>query len=328
MFCGTPPPRPKGGRALQSQFKILWADDSSSPPHWIIREHAHSYFHLFYVVEGKTVFRADRTPVPVEPNTCLLFPPGMVHGMDPLNAEKIRMIEFKFTVDDPALLARIGSREWCIHGDNFLDTGIRYITNSWLSSDEEEIRTAEVYLHAIILYITSCGTSLLNRSKPRFYDSQSKTLHQRVITYVEQNYRMPVTLATVSKELGYNSSYLSSAFSAAAGCTITDYINLVRIRKAATLLFYNDTDIRYVSDNVGFHNVSYFNRCFKSIIGMAPGRFRDLLHTPENLVNEQVLRAAEQAFIFACGKAEDSIARLRALTAALVGADASADASG
>ena len=102
----------------------------------------------------------------------------------------------------------------------------------------------------------------------------------------------------------------------AAGCTITDYINLVRIRKAATLLFYNDTDIRYVSDNVGFHNVSYFNRKFREVFGVSPGVFRDIL-AAEPVSGSPLRQLAEDVFIEQYQDVAEAVSRSRELAAAI-----------
>ena len=56
--------------------------------------------------------------------------------------------------------------------------------------------------------------------------------------------------------------------------SIKDYIVSQRIENAKILLENTDSRIIHISGKSGFNNVTYFNRMFKSIVGMTPKEYR------------------------------------------------------
>ena len=55
--------------------------------------------------------------------------------------------------------------------------------------------------------------------------------------------------------------------------TCIQYINNIRLEKAVELFEHGNTSILEVSLSVGFHNLSYFHRAFKSKYHMTPLSF-------------------------------------------------------
>ena len=52
-----------------------------------------------------------------------------------------------------------------------------------------------------------------------------------------------------------------------------------RIDKACNLLRSTELSVIAVSEQVGFHSISSFNRCFSKITGHSPRSWRNLIHT-------------------------------------------------
>ena len=90
-------------------------------------------------------------------------------------------------------------------------------------------------------------------------------------------------LAAIS---GRTASYFSRSFKRHTGMALVQYVNRLRINFACQLLMNNGqlsiTDICY---EVGFNNISNFNRQFLSLKGMSPSRFRGL--SDENVNAEE-----------------------------------------
>ena len=60
------------------------------------------------------------------------------------------------------------------------------------------------------------------------------------------------------------------------GKTLVSYMNELKIRRATELLINSNDSIFDISFAVGYQNCSYFNKQFKTIIGMTPGEYRFL----------------------------------------------------
>ena len=82
-------------------------------------------------------------------------------------------------------------------------------------------------------------------------------------------------LATIS---GRNASYFSRMFKRHTGMALVQYVSRLRINLACQLLMNNaDLSITDICFEVGFNNISNFNRQFLALKGMSPSKFRNLL---------------------------------------------------
>lgn len=108
-------------------------------------------------------------------------------------------------------------------------------------------------------------------------------LIQRVINHIDMNLSEPLSLGQLSELFSINSSYLSTLFKKEMGMTITTYINKQKVRFAITLLNKTDTQIQNIASQVGIHDVNYFIKVFKKIIGMTPKEYRDAIKERKEL---------------------------------------------
>jgi len=58
-------------------------------------------------------------------------------------------------------------------------------------------------------------------------------------------------------------------FQALTGQSHTEFIRTIRLKRAASLLKQNFGNVTQVSYEVGFNNLSYFNRSFKKLFGVS-----------------------------------------------------------
>lgn len=91
---------------------------------------------------------------------------------------------------------------------------------------------------------------------------------------IEQNYADNLSLKTLGEKYYINSAYLGQIFKKQYGCSFKDYVNGVRIRKAAELLLRTEEKVYEISEKVGYKNMEYFINKFEGIYGVTPTRFR------------------------------------------------------
>ena len=115
---------------------------------------------------------------------------------------------------------------------------------------------------------------LMQKNSHLFSADEKKSLVEQCATYIDQNYMNAVTLDDVATHVERNRSYVSSVFSNTYGCTLVEYLNSVRIRKACDLIAYSRTPIPDVALMCGFSSVRNFNRVFKSFVGTTAHRYR------------------------------------------------------
>lgn len=88
------------------------------------------------------------------------------------------------------------------------------------------------------------------------------------------NYTKAVSLDTIAEDLFMSKYYICRIFKEYTGFTITEYINILRIKKATQLLENSNQSISDVATELGFESASYFERTFKKIMNVTPLKYR------------------------------------------------------
>jgi AraC-like DNA-binding protein len=94
------------------------------------------------------------------------------------------------------------------------------------------------------------------------------------IEFMENNFNNNITIETVAQHVQRSTSFLSRMFKEATGTTINDYLIHLRIRRACELLRQPNYTLEDICREIGYSNVSYFNKLFKSRTGHTPGQYR------------------------------------------------------
>ncbi len=72
----------------------------------------------------------------------------------------------------------------------------------------------------------------------------------------------------------FSKTYLGRVFRKYMNCTMTEYLNDIRLQHAAFQLTYTDETIINICTSIGFSSISYFNKVFKQKYGVSPKAFR------------------------------------------------------
>lgn len=108
-------------------------------------------------------------------------------------------------------------------------------------------------------------------------DNQGSTLARMVRSYIDANYRRPITTSSIARELVYNADYLERVYHRQIGVSILDAVHLKRIAAARALLRSEGRkNINEVAFSVGYADPGYFRRMFKRLTGLTPKQFRSL----------------------------------------------------
>ncbi|MCL6602202.1 MAG: AraC family transcriptional regulator [Paenibacillus sp.] len=95
-----------------------------------------------------------------------------------------------------------------------------------------------------------------------------------ITSYVHSHYNDELSLDFIAKEFYISPYYLSHQFKSITGFTLTEYIQMTRIRHAQQLLIYSRQKISLIAEQCGFNSFSQFNRVFNKLSSMSPSEFR------------------------------------------------------
>lgn len=100
----------------------------------------------------------------------------------------------------------------------------------------------------------------------------------RAKTFIRESYHRKISLREVAAHLGLSRTYLSTLFRKECGCTLTEYLHRVRLRRAEELIRNGAPALSEVASQVGYQNYRDFHRNFVRYQNASPLRFkRDLI---------------------------------------------------
>ena len=94
--------------------------------------------------------------------------------------------------------------------------------------------------------------------------------------YIQEHYSEPITLETVSHEVGFNPAYLSTVFKKSTGQNFLEYVKEVRIEKAKDLLVRTNMSPATIASAVGYTDLKYFTRLFHKATNLTLNDYRKL----------------------------------------------------
>ena len=96
-----------------------------------------------------------------------------------------------------------------------------------------------------------------------------------VLAHIARNFGGDLRESEMAELSGYSPSAFSRAFKRQTGTTFVRYVNQLRVNRACDLLMSGETRVTDICFEVGFGNVSNFNRHFLALKRMPPSEFRN-----------------------------------------------------
>lgn len=100
-------------------------------------------------------------------------------------------------------------------------------------------------------------------------------LDSRVKKYIENHIGQKICLADISECIGKNANYLNQVFKRKNNMSIISYVNLIKMKKVASLIIDNAMTLKEAGEMVGIGDESYLSRLFKSTMGMTISEYKE-----------------------------------------------------
>lgn len=100
-----------------------------------------------------------------------------------------------------------------------------------------------------------------------------------IYTYLKSNFRNTISLKSIANYTKQNTNSLCRLFKSKTGKTIFYVLNEIRIEYACRLLRHSNLTTAQIAYEVGFNNLSHFNKTFKSFMHQTPTEYKNALQT-------------------------------------------------
>lgn len=245
------------------------------------------YWTIIYIRSGIGMYLLDSDLRPVNQGDLILLPPRVSYSFsevelgDEYNAN-VDAVVLRF---DNAWLADLLA---VFKTMNTVVLKIREIEDphavegpKWMkmSSLLDELSNAGASKQAVIildlLELISSRKDMVRILQATQYESLGlEERKEKIERYISTNLFDKVSLEEVSGYLGMNRTYFCLFFKKHYGKGFADYLNDLRVDKAAAMLIQGDRQIAEIARECGFKTAAYFTRAFRRSRGMTPGEYR------------------------------------------------------
>lgn len=138
---------------------------------------------------------------------------------------------------------------------------------------QDSLWQARIRRDVLILMLYLCENHAQHRTSALTDDHAFQSVIH-TIGYIKENLQHKLTVEQIADNAGFSKFYFLRLFKRVTGCTVVQYINLLRCEYARELLRTGKYTVKETALLCGFDNLSYFTSVFKKNIGCLPGAFK------------------------------------------------------
>lgn len=244
--------------------------------------HLHKAMECVLVTEGTLAIGVGPELYQMKEGDFAMIFPDLIHHYQVFGEEKNRAIYLyaDSSLSGPFLSTLQQQSPKCpVISKKSVDQDIVYALNSLLR--QRYGRRDPILQQAFIQII-------LARSIPQFEMVEKSTIGSddivyQTVSYIAANFREPLSLTDMAKDLGFSPYTLSRVFSGTFHRNFNQYLNEVRLEYACSLLLYTNQSITEAYENAGFESQRTFNRVFLEKYRMSPREYRNAYKSSVNM---------------------------------------------
>ena len=260
-------------------------DFSFVPLHW------QDGVELIYIKKGKGKVKLDADFYYAREGDVFIVLPGHIHGINYISGETMEYENMFFELDflginiidlcstryiRPIAEGKLKIPTYLYPEHILYDSFIKCLDYVDVLCDKKN-EGYEIGVKGLLLTAFSILLQGAEENTSHETNSNSEQKIKHVLNIIEVHYMTNLTIEHMAKECGYSSSHFMRWFKENTGFSFNSYLIEYRLKRAAEALRKNDKAIINIANDVGFDNLSNFNRAFKKRYLMTPSEFRKVL---------------------------------------------------
>lgn len=279
---------------IQSRGQDCFCNNSTGPG-MMVSQHWHDAYELLYVRRGEGRQWINADTMTFGAGDLVLIRPGDVHATEATSSDGCDIDVVQFAADcaedgsyamrrlppgvmrcESAAMRQIldalrheGTREAVLPGQDMIESGLVRALCGWLvriSWDREETAPSGV-IREVCVYLDTASS---------------------------------LQLQDTAQHFGYSAEHLSRKFHREMGIAYRRYCDMLRMRRAASILNRRDTSVSAAAEQLGYRDAGTFVRAFRRVYGITP-------HAYVNLVSVRQDGTGEISFCKKCKKGVDKV---------------------
>jgi AraC-like DNA-binding protein len=254
---------------------VLFADFRCRPDDPLFHDSGPANAHsIAFPSTATKILLAGRAPVHENPTAISLLNRGEEYRRDAISEEGADGTWY--TLDDDVLAELFYTATGSRRSVRFRSPQVRVPASTILRerrlvANLRQMRSLDTL--AIEEEILDLTRSILGHDPSRASERVNGPLVERATEYLLANFTMPASLAAVARELGASASYLSRAFHAGTGMTMSAFRQRLRLITALDRLPHSAGDVTRLALDLGYSSHSHFTSAFRALFGQSPSAY-------------------------------------------------------
>ena len=274
-----------------SHPELLKIVHSCNQPGWRLNAHSHAnQAEILYVAGGEGIYTADNIPYHVHEGDIVVFNSDVIHSVesdsrDPLDVWSVTIQNFQFhglpanhLIPDRSCPVLSSIRNHSV----FLSL-YQEICRQRQKEEPGYSQICQLLAAALLILCYQSGQEPQN-SIPE----QTMELSSRVLAYLDEHFREPITMDTLASHFHVSASHISHEVNHAFHVSPINYLIDCRIRHAQWELTSTDHSLKDVALHAGYENPSHFSQLFLRRTGLKPLEFRRTYTEQEKQKNSDI----------------------------------------
>lgn len=249
-------------------------------PQYTTELHTHNEHELYFLLGGQRRYFVRHSIYDLSPGNLILIPKGALHKTVSKSSQGYdRFVLFFSDQDVRSLVTLLGETDYqqlleigCVQ----LPADAAQVITRQLKQMQQEFSARpnlypiflEAQLQLILLTVLRQGTK-----QPKCTENTAEKI-QKVARYMNQNFRLPITLRDAAQMACLEETYFSKQFKSLTGFGFLDYLTQIRLQEAQRLLRATSLSLSDIAELCGFSGSNYFGDVFRRYVGMSPSVYR------------------------------------------------------
>ena len=249
---------------------------------------SHTAFEILLILSGEQESIIDQHVYILKENDILLVPPGILHENRCFSNQGMTYFVAHFDIDDPALRYSMIKNGRLIYPHNTSEnSSLRLILNEWifLYDKKNTYSLSDRFLSLEIL--SRLMTTLAKISEENKGDKgnmQALSIARSIAETIQHNFnsfflnenrdKNLLLIKNIYREINISMSYGLEVFKEIYGISPKEYLDRLKFKESKRLIRNPNISIEFISEQVGYSNVSHFSRQFKKWAGVSPKIYR------------------------------------------------------
>lgn len=234
--------------------------------------HFHQRVEFVYMIEGSSKVCIDSKEYTISAGDILVIFPNQIHEYKKISEEKSILLVFSPDICSEyknELLSYVPKSS--IIRSSSRNAELLPLLHDILSCNDKSSKYSSIILKGYFLILLGKLLPMLDLVP---VDSSGADTMRAIVSYCSANYMKDIHLEDLESALHISKYHISHLFSRKLNLSFNEYINMLRISDACSMLKSGDKKITDIAFATGFNSSRSFNRVFLKITGMTPGEFR------------------------------------------------------